>query len=200
MQLKFVFATRNAHKLDEIRAILAGEPVELVTMTEAGIEGEAVEDGASFEENALKKAEYAAEVSGLPALADDSGLEIEFMGGAPGIFSARFLGEHTDYAFKNGYILERLKGVPDGGRGARFVCAAAAVIPGAGRFAARGVIEGRVAHGPAGDNGFGYDPIFYLPERGMTTAELPPDEKNAVSHRGMALTGLVKALKSAGVI
>ena len=141
----------------------------------------------SFQENALIKARAVHEASGALVLADDSGLEIDALGKEPGIYSARYMGEDTSYDIKNANLIERVKDVPEDRRGARFICAVAAVLPDGRSLVQTGVMEGRVAYAPAGENGFGYDPIFFLPDRGCTSAQLPPEEKNLISHRGKAL-------------
>ncbi|MCR4673105.1 MAG: XTP/dITP diphosphatase [Lachnospiraceae bacterium] len=185
-----IFATGNLNKVRELRGILADFPVEIISMKEAGIDADIVEDGSTFEENAVIKAEKIRDISGCIVLADDSGLEVDYLGGAPGIYSARFLGEKTPYSVKNAEIISRLQGVPDSSRTARFVCAAAAAFPDEATVVRRGTIEGIIGYKEAGENGFGYDPIFFLPERGMTTAQLSPEEKNAISHRGKALRAI----------
>ena len=197
---KIIFATANEGKMREIREIFKDAPYSVVSMKEAGITADIVEDGTTFEENALIKARAVAGVSGAVAMADDSGLEVDFLDKAPGVYSARFLGEDTSYEIKNQYILDKLKDVPDEGRTARFVCAIAVAFPD-GRTAVRtAAIEGRIAYEPAGENGFGYDPIFYLPERGCTSGELLPEEKNAISHRGIAIRKMVQILQKEGAV
>ncbi len=198
-----IFATGNAHKTQEVRAILKDLPLEIKSLKEAGIDVEIVEDGTSFEENALIKARTVYAATGLPVLADDSGIEIDALDGAPGVYSARFLGEDTPYTEKNATILETLKPIPEELRGADFRCVMAAVLPmkkdgvtEAREITEEGRIDGRIAHAPAGENGFGYDPIFYLPDRGCTSAELSPEEKNAISHRGLALEAMKKHLQA----
>ncbi len=187
---KIIFATGNAGKMKEIREILKGTDYEVLSMKEAGLNPEIVEDGKTFEENAIIKARTICELSGEIALADDSGLEVDYMDKAPGIYSARFLGEDTSYAVKNQYIIDKLAGVEGDARSARFVCAIAAVFPD-GRTETRvATIEGQIAHAPAGENGFGYDPIFYVPEYGCTTAELTMEQKNEISHRAKALEAM----------
>lgn len=191
---RVIFATGNEGKMREIRMILKAYPVEVVSMKEAGIDTDIVEDGNTFEENALIKARAIMKLTGDIVLADDSGLEIDYLNKAPGIYSARFLGEDTDYDTKNNYILDKLSGVPDEKRTARFVCAMAAVFPDGSEITRRGVIEGIIGHEIAGENGFGYDPIFYLPEYGCMSAQLAPEKKNEISHRGKALRALVEAI------
>jgi XTP/dITP diphosphohydrolase len=156
-------------------------------MKEAGIDVDIVEDGKTFEENATIKATAISKLAGCLVLADDSGLEVDAMDKAPGIYSARWEGEDTPYSIKNQKIIDNLKDVPEEKRTARFVCAIAAAFPDGRVVTRRGTIEGLIAHKPAGENGFGYDPIFYVPEFKKTTAELSPEEKNKVSHRGKAL-------------
>lgn len=184
---KLIFATGNENKMKEIRMILADSGYEILSMKEAGIQADIVEDGATFEENAVIKATAISKMCGCLVLADDSGLEIDYLNKEPGIYSARYMGEDTSYDIKNQNLISRLDGVPDEKRTARFVCAIAAAFPDGRVETRRGTIEGRIAYEPAGENGFGYDPIFYVPEFGKTTAELDPEEKNKVSHRGKAL-------------
>lgn len=173
----------------EIRRILRPLEMEILSMKEAGIRSDPEETGSSFAENALIKARACASLLKEKAivLSDDSGLEVDALGKEPGIRSSRFMGEDTPYSVKNAEIIRRLEGVPDEERTARFVCAVAAVLPDGETVVAQDTIEGRIGYEERGGNGFGYDPIFYLPERGCTTAELPPDEKNRISHRGKAL-------------
>lgn len=184
---KLIFATGNENKMKEIRMILADCGYEILSMKEAGIDIDIVEDGTTFEENAIIKATEISKVSGCLVLADDSGLEVDYLNKEPGIYSARYEGVDTPYSIKNQKIIDRLEGVPDEKRTARFVCAIAAAFPDGRVVTKRGTIEGRINYAPAGENGFGYDPIFYVPEFGKTTAELSPEEKNKVSHRGKAL-------------
>ena len=191
--MKLIIASNNAHKLQEIRAILGDHFGEILSLREAGIEHETVEDGETFLENAEKKAREIAEISGCCALADDSGLCVDALDGKPGIYSARFAGVHGDDAANNALLLEKLRDVED--RGAHFTCAMALVYPDGRMITAEGYIYGVIGRAPAGTNGFGYDPLFYLPERGCTTAELAPEEKNAISHRANALHALVDKLK-----
>jgi len=191
---RLIFATKNADKVREIRQILEGSGFEVVTMTQAGIEADIVEDGTTFEENALIKARAVSRLSGHMAVADDSGLVIDALGGEPGIYSARYMGEDTPYEQKNAQLLERMKDVPDGQRSARFVCAVACVWPDGQEWTATAAMEGEIAREAAGENGFGYDPIFWLPEQGCTSAQLAPEEKNAVSHRGKAMRMLKERL------
>ncbi|MGN1266818.1 MAG: RdgB/HAM1 family non-canonical purine NTP pyrophosphatase [Dorea sp.] len=191
---KIIFATGNAHKMVEIRMILADLGMEILSQKEAGIQADVVEDGKTFEENALIKATEIAKVAHtMPGyeeaivLADDSGLEIDYLNKEPGIYSARYMGEDTSYDIKNQTLLDRLEGVPDEKRTARFVCAIAAVFPDETSEVVRGTMEGIIGYKIAGENGFGYDPIFFLPEYGCTSAELTPEKKNELSHRGAGL-------------
>ncbi len=185
--MKIIFATGNENKLREIRQITADMDIEVVSMKEAGVYTDVDETGTTFEENAYLKADAIAKKCGLPTLADDSGLEIDYLGKQPGIYSSRFMGEDTPYSEKNAELLRRMEGVPDEERTARFVCAICYVRPDGSSETVRATMEGIVAHQAAGENGFGYDPIFFLPEKGCTSAELSPEEKNRISHRGKAL-------------
>ncbi len=196
---KIIFATGNANKVREVSQILEGTGYEIVSMKDAGIDVEIIEDGKTFEENAIIKAKTIAEASGELVLADDSGLEIDYLNGEPGIYSARYMGEDTSYDIKNANLIERLEGVPDEKRTARFVCAIAAVWPDGKVKTAVCTMEGRIAYESAGANGFGYDPIFYLPEKGCTSAELSPEDKNAISHRGKALRKMKEILENESV-
>lgn len=196
---KIVFATGNEDKMKEIRMIMADMGIEIQSMKEAGINPDIVENGQTFEENAMIKADaIAGELRrrGVDAvvLADDSGLEIDYLNKEPGIYSARYMGEETSYAVKNANLLQRLDGVADEERTARFVCAIAAVFTDGRRFHTRATIEGRIGYEERGTNGFGYDPIFYLPEYGKYSAELEPEEKNRISHRGKALEEMKQIL------
>lgn len=187
MERKIIFATGNQDKMKEIRMILENLGIPVSSMKEAGIDVDIVEDGTTFEENAMIKAEAIAKLTDAIVLADDSGLEIDYLNKEPGIYSARYAGTDTSYEIKNNLLLQRLEGVPDEKRTARFVCAIAAVFPDGSKETVRGTIEGRIGYEIAGEHGFGYDPIFYLPEYGCTTAELDPAKKNELSHRGKAL-------------
>ena len=194
---KIIFATGNANKMVEVRMILADCGYEIVSMKEAGIDIDIVEDGKTFEENAIIKATAISktkEAEGCVVLADDSGLEVDYMDGAPGIYSARWQGEDTPYSIKNQMIIDALADAKEEERTARFVCAIAAAFPDGTVTTCRGVIEGMIAHQPAGEHGFGYDPIFFLPEYGKTTAELAPEDKNKISHRGRALEKIREGL------
>lgn len=187
MERKIIFATGNQDKMKEIQMILEDLGIVVSSMKEAGIDVDIVEDGTTFEENAMIKAEAIAKLTDAIVLADDSGLEIDYLNKEPGIYSARYAGTNTSYEIKNNLLLQRLEGVPDEKRTARFVCAIAAVFPDGSKETVRGTIEGRIGYEIAGEHGFGYDPIFYLPEYGCTTAELDPEKKNELSHRGKAL-------------
>ena len=192
--MKLILASNNAHKLVEIKAILGDLFEEILSLREAGIDHETIEDGSTFLDNALKKAREIAEISGCCALADDSGLCVDALGGAPGIYSARFSGVHGDDKANNRLLLDKLADVPAADRGAHFTCAMALVRPDGSSVTAEGYIYGQIAFEEKGENGFGYDPLFYLPERGCTTAELSPEEKNRISHRFKALQALVQKL------
>lgn len=195
MKNKIVFATGNAGKVKEIRMIMADLGVEVLSMKEAGISIDIEEDGSTYEENALIKARAVAACTDAIVMADDSGLEVDALNKEPGVLSARYMGEDTPYSIKNGEIIKRLTGVSDEERSARFVCAIAAVLPDGRELTTRATIEGRIGYEEKGANGFGYDPIFYVPEFGKTTAELTEEEKNKVSHRGKALELMKEELK-----
>ena len=188
--MKIIFATGNQGKLREVRAILADLGIEVESMKDAGIDVDIVEDGKTFAENALIKARTVCKACGEVTMSDDSGLEIDALGGEPGIYSARYMGEDTSYHIKNMNLVERLEGVPDEKRTARFVCAIACVFPDGRELICRETFEGRIGYEEKGENGFGYDPIFYVPEKGCYSAELSPEEKNAISHRGKALRAM----------
>ena len=196
MEQKNIYATGNENKMKEIRMILSDLGMPILSMKEAGVYADVVEDGTTFEENALIKAtEIAKHVHNCIVLADDSGLEIDYLNKEPGIYSARYAGEDTSYDIKNHLLLSRLEGVPDEQRTARFVCAVAAVFPDGETEVVRGTIEGRIGYEIVGEHGFGYDPIFYLPEYACTTAELEPEKKNELSHRGKALRMMRKIIE-----
>jgi len=184
---EFVLATKNVKKLEEFREILKSSGFTVIPMDEAGYYFVIPENGATFSENAVTKARIAAKATGKPALADDSGLEISFMDNAPGINSARYMGYNTPYDDKNRAIIELMKDVPDDKRGARFVCAVAAVFPDGSKMVEEASVNGVISREMRGDNGFGYDPIFFIPKLGKTAAELTPQQKNVISHRGKAL-------------
>ena len=184
---RLIFATGNKDKMREIKAIMEGLDYEILSMKEAGLDIEIEENGTTFRENALIKARAIHALCHELVLADDSGLEVDYMDKQPGVFSHRFGGEDTPYSIKNQMIMDRLKGVPDEKRTARFMCAIAAVLPDGKEIVTEAAMEGIIGYQEAGANGFGYDPIFYLPEYGCTSAELTPEQKNAISHRGKAL-------------
>lgn len=184
---QILFATTNENKLREIRQILSDTDIEVISLKDAGIDIDVVEDGTTFEENAVIKAEAIMKASGKLTLADDSGLEVDFLNKEPGIYSARYCGVNTSYRIKNRNILERLIDVPDEKRTARFVCAIAAAYPDGHTVTVQAAMEGRIGYEEKGENGFGYDPIFFLPEYGCYSAELAPEKKNEISHRGKAL-------------
>ena len=194
--MKLIIASNNAHKLTEMKAILSPFFDDVQSMREAGIEHETVEDGRTFMENAVKKARELAEISGQAAIADDSGICVDALDGAPGIFSARFSGVHGDDKANNRLLLEKLQGVEN--RAAHYTCAIALCWPDGKMLTAEDYLFGEIAHDEKGTGGFGYDPLFLLPERGVRTAELGPGEKNAISHRGKALRKLVKLLEEQG--
>ena len=192
---RIIFATGNEGKRKEIREILSDLDAEVVSMKAAGIQTEIVENGLTFEENAIIKAKTICELTGEIVLADDSGLEIDYLDKEPGIYSARYMGEDTSYHVKNANLIQRLNGVPDEQRTARFVCAIAAAFPDGTVKTVRAAMEGRIGYEEKGENGFGYDPIFYLPEYGCTSAQLSMEEKNKISHRGKALRAIKDELR-----
>lgn len=194
MKKRIIFATGNEGKMKEIREILGDLDYEILSMKEAGVDVDIVEDGETFEENAIIKAKTVMKATGEIVLADDSGLEIDFLNKEPGVQSARYMGEKTSYRIKNQILLDRLHGVPPILRSARFVCVVAAAFPDGRIETRRATIEGRIADKPVGENGFGYDPIFYLPDRKKTTAEISSEEKNEISHRGKALRQIKELL------
>ena len=197
-----IFATGNKNKMIEIRMILADLGCKILSQKEAGIQADVVEDGQTFEENALIKATTIADIArkmpeykNAVVLADDSGLEIDALNKEPGIYSARYMGEDTSYDIKNQALIDRLEGVPDEKRTARVVCAIAAALPDGSTEVVRGTMEGRIGYEITGENGFGYDPIFYLPQFGCSSAELEPEKKNELSHRGEGLRKMRKVLE-----
>ena len=194
--MKVIMATQNADKVREIRQMLEGSDIEIVSLKEAGITADIDENGKTFEENAVIKAETIRDIAKETVIADDSGLEIDYMNKAPGVHSARFMGENTSYDIKNAAILKELEGVLDEERSARFVCSIAIACPDRETKTFTGVFEGRIAYEPAGENGFGYDPIFFVPECGCTSAQLAPEVKNSMSHRGKALKMAAAELRS----
>lgn len=193
--MRIIFATENEGKMREIRMIMGDLGLEILSMKEAGIFAEIEENGSTFEENALLKANGIAALCQDIVLADDSGLEIDALHKEPGIYSARYMGEETSYHVKNANLIQRLEGVADEARTARFVCAIAAVLPDGTELTTKATMEGRIGYEERGENGFGYDPIFYLPDYNKTTAELTAEEKNALSHRGKALRLMKEQLK-----
>ena len=196
MEKKIVFATGNEGKMKEVRMILADLGIPVLSQKEAGISVEVEENGKSFAENARIKACAVQKLTDAIVLADDSGLEVDYLDRAPGIYSARYMGEHTSYDIKNNHILELLADAPPEKRTARFVCAIAAALPDGTVLTSEGVMEGEIGYETAGENGFGYDPIFYLPQYGCTSAEISPEQKNEVSHRGKALRAMKEQLKT----
>lgn len=184
---KIIVATTNEGKMEEIRLIMADTDIKIFSLKEVGIDTEIIEDGKTFEENAIIKAKAIMEETGSVVIADDSGLEVDYLDKQPGIYSARFLGNDTPYTVKNNEIIKRLENAKGEERSARFVCAIAAAFPDGSIFTTRGTIEGYINHKEQGENGFGYDPIVYIPEYEKTTAELTMEQKNAISHRRKAL-------------
>ena len=192
---KIIFATGNQGKMNEIKAIFEETDIEVISMKEAGINVDIEENGATFEENAIIKAKTIAKETGEIVLADDSGLEIDYLNKEPGVFSARYAGEDTPYSIKNQMLLDRLADVEKEERTARFVCVIAAVLPNGDVITSRATIEGYIGYRPEGENGFGYDPIFYVPEYECSTAQLTMEQKNELSHRGKALRAMKEKLK-----
>ena len=192
---KIIFATGNMDKMREIREIMQDCDVEIISMKEAGIDPEINEDGATFEENAIIKAKAVAAFTDAIVLADDSGLEIDYLNKEPGVLSARYMGEDTSYTIKNQSLIDRLDGVEKEQRTARFVCAIAAVLPNKEVLVTRQTMEGYIGWEKEGENGFGYDPIFFLDEFGCSSATLSPEQKNSISHRGKALRAMKEELK-----
>lgn len=192
---KIIFATTNQGKMDEIRMIMKDCKIPIVSLKEAGIKADIVEDGKTFEENAIIKAKAIMELTGCVTLADDSGLEVDYINKEPGVYSARYLGEDTSYEIKNKTIIDRLSAAKVKERSARFVCAIAACFPDGRTFTTLGTIEGEIGYEEKGKNGFGYDPILYVPEYKMTTGEMTPEFKNEISHRGIALRKMEEKLK-----
>lgn len=190
MEQKIVFATGNEGKMREVRLILQDIGFPVLSMKEAGVSLDIEENGTTFAENAMIKARAVWEKTGGIVLADDSGLVVDYLGGEPGVYSARYLGEDTSYEIKNQAIIDRLADAKEEERTARFVSAIAAVLPDGSELVTEGTVEGLIAHEPAGNGGFGYDPIFYLPEYGVTSAEIPIEKKNEISHRGKALEAM----------
>ena len=197
---KIIFATGNENKMKEIRQILGDMDVEILSMKQAGISADIVEDGTTFEENAVIKAKAIAEMTQEIVLADDSGLEIDYSNKEPGIYSAIYMGEDTSYDIKNQALIDKLDGVPKEQRTARFVCAIGAVLPNKETLVVRETMEGYIGYEIAGENGFGYDPIFYLDEFGCSSAALSREQKNAISHRGKALRAMKDILLERGIL
>lgn len=193
---KMIFATGNEGKMREVRMILGDLGAEILPLKEAGIQAEAEENGTTFEENAVIKAKEIMEKTGALVLADDSGLEVDALNGEPGIYSARYMGHETSYHIKNKNLIERLEGKTGEERSARFVCAIAACFPDGRVLTTRGTMEGQIGYEEKGENGFGYDPIFYLPEYQCYSGELPLEEKNKLSHRGKALRLMKEQLEA----
>jgi len=187
--IKLVLASRNRGKLKELKALLESLPVEVASLEDYPQIAEVAEDGVTFAENAVKKARAVAAATGLFALADDSGLEVDYLNGAPGVFSARFAGEGHDDRANNEKLLRLLAGVPPEKRTARFRCVVAVAAPGGEVYTAEGTCAGVIAAEPRGNRGFGYDPLFFVPQLGKTFAELDPEVKNTISHRARALAG-----------
>lgn len=193
---RIIFATGNEGKLREIRDILSDLDYEVVSMKAAGITADVVEDGTTFEENAIIKVKAIHELTGEMVMADDSGLEVDYLNKEPGVYSARYMGEDTSYHIKNMSLVERLEGVPDEQRTARFVCVIALITKDGQVITTRGDFEGRIGYEEKGENGFGYDPVFYVPEYECYSAELSPEQKNAISHRGKALRLMKQKLEA----
>lgn len=191
---KIIFATTNEGKMKEIRMIMANPKVELLSLKDVGIKADIEENGTTFEENAIIKAKAICKMTGEMVLADDSGLEVDYMDKAPGVYSARYLGEDTPYSVKNQAILDNLKDAAGEERSARFVCVIAAAFPDGRVITTRGTVEGMIGFEERGTNGFGYDPLLYVPEYGMTTGEMEPELKNKISHRGKALERMKEKL------
>lgn len=192
---KIIFATSNQGKMDEIRMIMKDCPLPIVSLKEAGIDADIEENGKTFEENAIIKAETIMKLTGCLTLADDSGLEVDYINKEPGVLSARYLGYDTPYDIKNQSIIDRLKDAKGEERSARFVCTIAASFPDGTNITTRGTIEGRIGYEEVGDNGFGYDPIMYVPEYDKTTAQMDSEFKNKISHRGKALRQMWEEIK-----
>lgn len=200
MERKIVFATGNSGKIKEIQRIMADTDIEIITMKEAGVELDIEENGRTYEENALIKARAVAACVGTIVMADDSGLEIDALNKEPGLYSARYLGENVPQKEKNADLLRRLKDVPWEQRTARFVCTIAAVLPTGDELVVRATVEGYIDYKEKGDNGFGYDPIFYVPQFEKTAAELTATQKDEISHRGKALQLMKNKLQKHGII
>jgi XTP/dITP diphosphohydrolase len=205
MKTRILLATRNSGKIAELRAMLSDLDLEVLSLDEVPEAPEVAEDGATFRDNALKKAKAVADATGLMTLADDSGLEVDALNGSPGVYSARYAGDHADDMANNTKLLSELEGVPADRRSARFRCVIVVYHPSDRWIDLDGKCEGRIAGRPTGEQGFGYDPVFFLPGLGKTMAQLTPEEKNSLSHRGAAfkklrkeLPGFLKALRRNG--
>lgn len=196
---RIIFATGNQGKMKEIKTIMENLDVEVLSLKDIHLEVDINENGTTFEENAMIKAKTIMELTGEIVLADDSGLEVDYLGKAPGVYSARYMGEDTPYSIKNNHIIKELEGVEGENRSARFVSVIACVFPNGEIVTTRGTIEGLIGYEEKGENGFGYDPIFYVPECGCTTAELSLEEKNKISHRGKALEKMKEELRKRGL-
>ena len=196
---RIIFATGNQGKMKEIRTIMENLDVEVLSLKDIDLEVDINENGTTFEENAIIKAKTIMELTKEIVLADDSGLEVDYLGKAPGVYSARYMGEDTPYSIKNNHIIKKLEGVEGEDRSARFVSVIACVFPNGEVLTTRGTIEGRIGYEEKGENGFGYDPIFYVPEYDCTTAELSLEEKNKISHRGKALETMKEELRKRGL-
>lgn len=191
--MKIVLASKNAHKLAELRAILSQQGVEVVLESDAGVDVDVEETGTTFEANALLKARAVMEATGLPAIADDSGLCVDALNGAPGVYSARYGGPGLDDVGRYKLLLENMRGMLD--RRCRFVSCICCCFPGGDTLTARGECHGTLAYAPKGEDGFGYDPVFFVPGLKKTFAQLAPEEKNAISHRGVALEQFAEKLR-----
>ena len=189
---RIILASNNKDKITEVKEILTG--YDIISIKEAGVNVDVEENGTTFEENALIKARAIMKITGEVTMADDSGLEIDYLNKEPGVYSARYMGHDTSYDIKNAALLKRLEGVEGNDRSGRFVCAIAVCFPDGREIVKRGTMEGLIAKEIKGNNGFGYDPIVYLPEYGKTSAELDPEEKNRISHRGKALALIKEVL------
>lgn len=196
--MKLVLASKNQHKLIELQNILEELGLEVVLESDVGVDVDVEETGETFEENSLLKAQAVMEASGMAAIADDSGLVVDALDGAPGVYSARYGDLDSDEA-RTQFLLENMKDVPDDRRTARFVSVVTCVLPDGRQVSARGTVEGIITYAPSGENGFGYDPVFYVPQLGRTFAEASPEEKNAISHRGEALRIFCQKWKEAGI-
>ena len=192
---RIIFATTNEGKMKEIRMILGDLNMDILSLKDAGIHADIVEDGTTFEENAVIKATAIQKIAGGIVLADDSGLEVDYLGGAPGVYSARYMGEDTSYDIKNQAIIDQLADAKGDERSARFVCAIAAAFPDGSVKITRATIEGRIGYEICGDGGFGYDPIFFVPELNKTSAQISAEEKNMISHRGKALRAMKEIIR-----